>query len=153
MTDLYEVVEEKLGHGTYVTLTPKGPHNWTLIWLHGVGPHSYTCKEHFMDPEQNGLPPGCKIIIPVPPEHKTVKDKGFWYLMLKFHVPERPFDEELKPCVFEDHVNQESLQKSIDMVIAIIKKEVNELQDSRKVFIGGFSRGVGVALGAYLQFD
>jgi predicted esterase len=92
-------------------------------------------------------------VIPVPPEHESVKGKGFWYLMLNFMMPKRPFDEDARTNCFEDHVNQESLQKSIDLTIEVLRVEVGILQDSEKVFLGGFSRGVGVALGAYLQYD
>jgi predicted esterase len=73
--------------------------------------------------------------------------------MLNFKMPTRPFDEDISPNVFEDHVNQESLQKSINLVTDLIEKEVTQLGSSQKVFLGGFSRGVGVALGAYLQSD
>jgi hypothetical protein len=51
----------------------------------------------------------------------------------------------------EKHFDQKSLQEGVKLASGLIDQEVKKLGDSKKVLLGGFTRGVTTALTAWLQ--
>ena len=60
-----------------LTLTPKGKHMFTVIWLHGLGDSAYGWLPYFQNAETNPFPASAKIVLPTAPMIKITLNQGF----------------------------------------------------------------------------
>jgi predicted esterase len=86
-------------------------------------------------------------------EGGTVKER-FWYDVELDDEGEINLPEELSETFLNEKFDQELISMSVEHVTAILKQEIEGMcGDSQKVFIGGYSRGVCIALATWLYFD
>ena len=78
-----------------IEITPKGAHETTLIFLHGLGDSSEGFYDLFAGWSQHKLtPPTCKIILPTAPKKPVSCNNGFvmtsWFDIFKLssNVPD-----------------------------------------------------------------
>jgi phospholipase/carboxylesterase len=60
-------VEDRTEEDGYIILHPKKEHEFTLIWLHGLGEQPEGFKDIFIDQRLCRVPDSCKVIIPLAP--------------------------------------------------------------------------------------
>jgi phospholipase/carboxylesterase len=101
------------------------------------------------------VPPGTKIILPTAPSRTvTLLDNKKEFSWFDIKSLAKPIDHDYETKEYLDATfDQQQLDCSVQKIIAIIRKEVELLGDTKKIFLGGFSQGCSLALATYLCFD
>ena len=119
-----------------VRLDPPGPHDATVIWLHGLGAdgHDFPPAVPFL-----GLPPehGVKFLFPTAEAIPVTLNMGMvmpaWYDIRDMDLGA------------EGRNDSDGLARSVERVRAILAAEVAAGVDPRRIVIAGFSQGGAVA--------
>jgi len=138
----------KKGQDLY--LVPKdGKHTETLIFMHGLGDSAAGWFDIFMESSMNIVLPTTKVVLLTAPIAPVTINGGAkmtsWYDIKTL----APKDEE-----FEKSIGAEEIEKNSERITNVILEEMKLLgDDSKRIAIGGFSQGCGMALNVGLQFD
>ena len=133
-THKYKVTKEN----DLVTLAPiTGRIKQTLIFLHGWGQSGSEWVDYFI--QGNATPDQTKIVLPTAPIRHTTfyqrKDNA-WF---DFYTLKNS-QEDTSKIGNIDHMHESS-----NIITKILDKEVDEIGDSRRCIIGGFSQGAFIS--------
>jgi len=123
-----------------VVLHPQGRHDWTIIFLHGLGGSG----ENFIGMFQNLRLPNTRIVLPTAPSqfvNVTGRVMPAWYNILKFGA-NRSFDGDQ---------DEASVVAGSDLLLSMIDYEAAKVGGYKRVFIGGFSQGCSLSLATALR--
>jgi predicted esterase len=99
-------VEER-DFGNFTILHPRNAeHQYTLIWLHGIGTDGQSFKNLFLDDRQMQLPYGCKVIIPTAPMRKVTSCERNMYAWYDYRTFDMPQDNKITPELLEKNFSQ-----------------------------------------------
>jgi len=120
---------------------PKGKHDCTLIWLHGLGDQGASWAPAFK--ALQNLIPSLKVICPTAPIQPVTLNGGME--MTSWH--------DIKNLRSIDAEDYKGLKESSEIIQGLILDEIKNGIPSNKIVLGGFSQGAGLSLYAGYQFD
>lgn len=139
------------GSNGYIYLDPIDgqPHQYTMIFLHGLGDGAITFVDWFMN---NDLcPKGCRIVLPQSERmymsHTKMEQAGWFNFFDTSRKRIMPVKE------IREMNDQNTIQASADILNQIMDQEKEKLpnKDMGRMFIGGFSQGAAIALASHIQ--
>ena len=143
---------ERAPNGT-ITLHPsEQKHEFTLIFIHGLGQSAEKMMKHF----ENGMfaPHNCRIVLPTAESRPNTKLGGkvvpSWYDVYVIDWFKKNTHEE----IITRH-NVPEINESADQILALIESERCLLpnNDPKRIIIGGFSQGCIISLAVFLKYD
>ena len=139
---------------SYYVKTPTGDqqHEYSLIWIHGLGDTGAGFIDVFIDTKMQVVPPSCKVILPTAPTQRVTANGGYmmtsWFDIFSL---ERRESDTLKDI--RNNVDQAQILKSVGIIHKMLKEEAALLGSTDKVFVGGFSQGCAISLASFLLFE
>ena len=116
-----------------IIVEPKSKHEYSLIWLHGLGDSGKGFEPVFTNPMLKVVPSTCRVILPSAPKRKVTCNGGAvmtsWYDILSLGTGNTSTNQ----------FSQPEIQDSIRLVTGLIDGEKAKLGSAQRVFIGGFS--------------
>jgi len=136
------------GQDVYI-IPSHGLHKETLIFLHGLGDTAQGgWKDFFTSKSQSPCFETTKVVMLTAPTAPVTIAMGMkitsWY-DIKNLIPD--------PNKFAESVCLKEVAKSTERVRAVIKEEIEEIGDSKRVYLCGFSQGCALALEAGLGYE
>lgn len=131
-----------------IYLIPKGSHTHTLIWMHGLGDSAEGYLDFFTD-SSSPTPATTKVVLLTAPTRAVTINMGMkmpsWFDFKSF---------ELNVANFKSALGLEEADESAKRIQSVVNEEIALLNnDSKKIFLGGFSQGGCMTLRAGLTFD
>jgi len=126
---------------TYIERLVSSYHKSTLIWLHGLGDSG---QGHESFARELSFPDalGVKFIFPNAPSMPVSVNGGMvmpaWYDILAMDIGRK--------------IDEEGIEASAQKISTLIKREVAQGIDSKKIILVGFSQGGAVALQTALKY-
>jgi len=133
-----------------IYVLPKGgKFTETLIFMHGLGDSAAGWFDVFVDPKISPCLATTKVVLLTAPEAPVTANGGArmtsWYDIKNF----APKDDE-----FDKSIGVEEIAQNTERINKVIEEEIKLLGgDSKRIAIGGFSQGCGMALHVGLEFD
>lgn len=124
-----------------VIIEPRGPHQASVIWLHGLGADGHDFEGivpelHLADEL------GIRFIFPHAPQRPVTINQGYvmraWYDITSMTINEQP--------------DRDGILQSVAQVTALIDKEISMGVAANKIMIAGFSQGGVIALHTGLRY-
>ena len=147
--DLFTVsTDDKNG---YVYLDPHCPHEFTIIFLHGLGDSANGFLAKFNSQELTKR--NCRIVLPTAPTKPLTCKNGTsttsWFDI--YNISAKVYTNISDICKY---YNQDDLNQSADLLLKLIEQEKLRFHDKNpaRIFIGGFAHGCMVSLAAFLKY-
>jgi predicted esterase len=134
----FKVTEDKKTRYIYLDPHDGVNHEFTLIFLHGLGDSATGFYDVFA--EEGVVPPTCRVVLPTAPKKPVSCNNGYvmnsWFDIYSLNGKTPSNAEEIRK-----EYSQKDLNESADLVLAMIEEERNKFEDKdpSRVFIGGFS--------------
>ena len=149
-SNLYKVSKNKTNNYIYLDPLDEEKHQYTLIFLHGLGDSSAGFFDVFA--YQQVVSPNCRVVLPTAPKCPVSCNNGYamtsWFDIFNLDGKTPATNEE----VWKEY-NQEDLAQSAALLLNLVDDEASKLGgDTSRIFIGGFSQGCMVSIAAFLKY-